>query len=222
MKAWMLMILALGVATGALSQAPQAPTTEKAVAAASTPTVQQQRAQIQQLKAEQEARSATEEAACQSRFAVTGCVTDVRRRRREVMADLNRQEVLLNSQERKAKGGDQLIRLEEKAGRLSDRVSGQAPAGGVATEQDPVLNPAGKASQSKAVRLPKPAPMLAAPASNPTKKAPDADGDAQFRALQEKKYNEKIQAAEEHRKKKAAAQAAKPAKKLQPLPLPTP
>jgi len=149
-------------------------------------------------------------------------VTDVRRRRREVMADLNRQEVLLNSQERKAKGGDQLIRLEEKAGRLSDRVAGQTPAGGEAAEQDAVLNPAGKASQSKAARLPKPAPKPAAPASIPIKKAPDTASDSPYRALQEKKYNEKIQAAEEHRKKKAAAQAAKPAKKLQPLPLPAP
>jgi colicin import membrane protein len=219
MKARLFMIWALSVATGALSQAQQAQGQEKAVAA-SAPTVQQQRAQIQQLKAEHEARSAAEEAACQTRFAVTGCVTDARRRRREVMADLNRQEGLLNSQERKAKGGDQLIRLEEKAGRLSDRVASQPPAGGEVAAQEPVLNPGEKASQPKAAKLPKQAPIPAVPTAAPANKSPNATGNAAYRALQEKKYNEKIQAAEERRKKKAAALAAKSAKPPQHLPTP--
>lgn len=216
MKAWVLMILALSVAQGALCQA-LAQTQEKAVAP-SAPTAQQQRTQIQQLKADQETRFATEEAACQTRFAVTGCVTDVRRRRREVMADLNRQEGLLNSQERRAKGGDQLIRLEEKAGRSSDRLAAQATVASEPAASDAAGNPAEKASQSKTARTPKKPSVPLGPASSPVPKASDPASGAQYRLLQEKKYNEKLLAAEARRKKKAAELAARPVRKPQPLP----
>jgi hypothetical protein len=56
-----------------------------------------------------------------------------------------------------------------------------------------------------------------APASSPVPKASDPASGAPYRLLQEKKYNEKLLAAEAHRKKKAAELAARPVKKPQPL-----
>ena len=217
MNTWTPLILGLGIALGVLTQAQgQTQVPEKASLAA--PSLEQQRVHIQQQKAQQETRFASEEAACQTKFAVTGCVTDVRRRRREAMADLNRQEQSLNSQQRRAKGGDQLIRLEDKAAQQSDRLAAEATI----EVQPPVPNQA--ASQPGQVRQPKTpkAPKIpVAPLVQPVTagdKAAEAAKNAEYRALQEKKYNEKIRAAEEYRQKKETELAAKPVKKLAPLP----
>lgn len=74
-----------------------------------------ERAKISAEKAKQEASFAAEEAACYKRFLVTSCLKDVNVKRREVMATLKRQEILLNDQERKAKGVEQIRKIEEKS-----------------------------------------------------------------------------------------------------------
>jgi colicin import membrane protein len=200
MRAWVLLMVALGFAQGTLSQnAVQ----DQAVLPAMTEG--QQRLHIHQLKAQQEARFATEESACHAKFAVTDCVTDVRRRRRETMADLNRQEQSLNSRQRKAKGGDQLIRLENKTAKQSDREAGQE-----------VIKPE-EAGQPQTGKTPMPP---ASPEAAAKGKASAANNDAAYRSLQEKKYNDKLQAAREYRLKREKEQASKPVRKVQPLPVP--
>lgn len=57
----------------------------------------------------------TEDAACYKKFAVNNCLGDVNVRRRESVAELRRQEILLNDEERKIKGAEQFRRAEEKA-----------------------------------------------------------------------------------------------------------
>jgi colicin import membrane protein len=52
--------------------------------------------------------------ACYQRFAVNDCLLDSRRARREVMADLRRQEVSLNDAQRKRRAAEQLLRSDEK------------------------------------------------------------------------------------------------------------
>jgi colicin import membrane protein len=56
----------------------------------------------------------TEDAACYKRFFVNSCLDDVNTRRREMLATLRTQEILLNEQERKLKGAEQIRRIEEK------------------------------------------------------------------------------------------------------------
>ena len=56
----------------------------------------------------------TEGRACYQRFAVNNCLDDVNERRREAMANLRRQEILLNEQERKRRGAEQIRKTEEK------------------------------------------------------------------------------------------------------------
>ena len=57
----------------------------------------------------------TEDATCYKKFAVNNCLGNVNVRRRESMAELRRQEILLNDEERKIKGAEQFRRTEEKA-----------------------------------------------------------------------------------------------------------
>ncbi len=62
-----------------------------------------------------EAGFLTEDAACYKKFAVNSCLGNVNIRRREAMADLRRQEILLNDEERKLKGAQQIRKTEEKS-----------------------------------------------------------------------------------------------------------
>jgi colicin import membrane protein len=74
-----------------------------------------ERLRIQSERASAERRFGQEEAACYSRFAVTDCVREVRARRRTLLDDLRRQELVMNDAERKVRALDQIQRLEEKA-----------------------------------------------------------------------------------------------------------
>lgn len=61
-----------------------------------------------------EADFRAEDAACNKKFAVNHCLNDVKARRSESMASLRRQEILLNDEERKIKGDEQIRKAEEK------------------------------------------------------------------------------------------------------------
>lgn len=56
-----------------------------------------------------------EAAACHQKFLVNNCLDEVNVRRRVALADLRRQEIYLNEQERKSRGAEQLRKTEEKA-----------------------------------------------------------------------------------------------------------
>jgi hypothetical protein len=57
----------------------------------------------------------SEKATCYKKFAVNNCLDEVNTRRREIMAKLRRQEILLNDEERKIKGAEQTRKTEEKS-----------------------------------------------------------------------------------------------------------
>ena len=61
-----------------------------------------------------EAGFSSEDTACYKKFLVNRCLDDVKARRGEALADLRRQEILLNDQERKAKGAEQIKKTEDK------------------------------------------------------------------------------------------------------------
>lgn len=54
-------------------------------------------------------------AECYQRFAVNDCLRDARDTRRDVLADLRRQDLSLNSEEARRKAADRLTRLEKKS-----------------------------------------------------------------------------------------------------------
>lgn len=73
-----------------------------------------ERARIAAERDQLETRFAAEEAACQARFFVNACLNKIRPPQREALADLRRQEILLDDAERKRKAAEQLEKIEEK------------------------------------------------------------------------------------------------------------
>lgn len=73
-----------------------------------------ERERIRQTRATQQAQFTAQEAQCYSRFAVNDCLIAVRAHRREILADLRRQEISLNDAQRKRRGAEQLLRSDEK------------------------------------------------------------------------------------------------------------
>ena len=72
-----------------------------------------EKAQIAAERARLEAGFKAEEAACYRRFLVNACLEEIRPRRAEAMAELRRQEIVLNDAERKARAADQLQKTED-------------------------------------------------------------------------------------------------------------
>ena len=62
-----------------------------------------------------EAAFAVENTACYKRFLVNNCLDEVNARRRNALADLRRQEIVLNDEARKSKAGEQLRKIEAKS-----------------------------------------------------------------------------------------------------------
>ena len=74
-----------------------------------------ERSKIAAERARLEAGFQAEEAACKSRFAVNACLLEIRPRRNAAIADLRRQDLLINEAERKARGADQSQKTEDKS-----------------------------------------------------------------------------------------------------------
>ena len=74
-----------------------------------------ERLRISSERAAFEAGFNLEDTACYQKFLVNNCLDEVKIRRRDAMADLRRQEISINDQERKAKGAEQVQKTEDKA-----------------------------------------------------------------------------------------------------------
>ena len=75
-------------------------------------------AERERISAERSRLEATftgEDTACYKRFLVNNCLDEVKIRRRDALADLRRQEIVLNDEARKAKGAEQLQKIEDKS-----------------------------------------------------------------------------------------------------------
>lgn len=73
------------------------------------------RAKISAEQARLEAGFLEEEAACYKKFFVNSCLASVNSRRREAMADLRRQEISLNDEERRNRSAERIREAEEKS-----------------------------------------------------------------------------------------------------------
>ena len=74
-----------------------------------------ERAKIGVERTRLEAGFLAENHACHEKFAVNSCLRKVNARRREAMAELRRQEVALNDEERRIRGEQEIRRIEEKS-----------------------------------------------------------------------------------------------------------
>jgi colicin import membrane protein len=74
-----------------------------------------ERARMQSLRNQAQSQFAQEEIQCYQKFAVNDCLQKARVIRRDLLADLRRQDLSLNAAEAKRKGAEQLARIEEKS-----------------------------------------------------------------------------------------------------------
>jgi colicin import membrane protein len=91
------------------------PAREMAVPSERMGSIDAERTRISAERNRLEAGFLAEDAACYERFAVNSCLGKVNDRRREAMADLRRQELSLNDEERRIKGAEQIRKTEEKS-----------------------------------------------------------------------------------------------------------
>ena len=74
-----------------------------------------QRAKISAQRAKLQADFLQEDVACYEKFAVNSCLDKVNVKRNHAMAELRKQEILLNDEERKNKGEAQIQKIQEKS-----------------------------------------------------------------------------------------------------------
>lgn len=136
-----------------------------------------------------------EELECQTRFVVTGCVEDVRQRWLAPLAELDRQERVLNDLDRRQRSSEQVLRLERKASEAeadaaerrakaaSEQQSREARAAAKASGPRPAGTPrqdrsSAVASGASAPRdtVPRARPQQPRPAASPGSKAAAPSG----------------------------------------------
>lgn len=78
------------------------------------PAIDVERARVGAERARLEGEFTAEEAACYKKFMVFNCLDAIKPRRREAMAELRRQEVLLDEQDRKNRAAEQVRKMEDR------------------------------------------------------------------------------------------------------------
>lgn len=160
-----------------------------------------ERDRISAERARVEAAFIEREKACYGKFAVNDCIDAARALRREAVADLRRQEILLNDAQRKRKADERLRELEERKAEQARR-----PASAAAPQAGPAPAPAAP----RPARPAQPSPRKEPAASTPP--APDTRDNL-------RRYQARIEEAQE-RKGKVEQRAAERKKPVRPLPVP--
>ncbi len=183
---------------------------------AETRRVDAQRLAINNKRQQMESEFAAEDVVCYQRFAVNKCLRDVNARRMASTADLRRQDVLLNDQERKRRGADQMRRIEEKqaAAERGAKVFSQYQSRMQAAEQRRQQKKPGADVSRNAARA-------AVDRLSASEAKAQLRRDKQATAPQETaEFNERQVAAEKRRAAHAKQQAAKPPSTSKSLPVP--
>ncbi len=181
-----------------------------------------ERLRIGKERAELEAGFNREDAACYKRFLVNNCLDEVKIRRQEALADLRRQEMSIEDQERKAKGADQLQNTEDKASPEKKQAEADRREQALRDSEARIE----REQQKNADRL----KMEANEKSNletAAAKAKDAQNKQVSRTTKQaataeevKKYNERLEKAKERQARIARDKASQPNPSAAPLPAP--
>jgi hypothetical protein len=191
---------------------------------------QAERARIQAERTAAEQRFAGEDKACRARFAVTGCVNKARRQLNAALADLRRQELVLNEAERKRQAAQRQQELDERAAPERQQEAAERRAKALQEQQaresrfnEKAARRAAEQQEHAAHPRPPKAPN-GPPAPQGTPRGvrnlntpqPDASQAARNRA----KYEARLREAEEHRKavQERAARRSKPPASALPAP----
>jgi len=108
-------------------------------ATAEDDVARQAKAERDRIKAERntvQAVFAQEEKACYARFAVTQCLDRAKSRRNEALADLRRQELLLNESERKRKATERQREIDERNSAEKQQAAAERRAKALAEQKE--------------------------------------------------------------------------------------
>ena len=166
-----------------------------------------------------DAAFALEVTACYKRFLVNDCLDEVKVRHRDALADLRRQEIVLNDEARKAKAAEQLQKIKEKSSseKLQQEAGKRAQA--VKDFEDRMVRDKQKNAGREALQAGEKAKSDAAAGrikSNQDKIAGRAA--KQTASVEElRKYNERLEQAKERQTRYAREKASQTKAPAQPL-----
>lgn len=178
-----------------------------------------ERLRISTERSKLEAAFALEDTACYKRFLVNSCLDEVKARRRDALADLQRQEIVLNDEISKAKAAQQLQKTEDKLTPEKLQQEADKRAQAVKDFEDRMARDKQKTADRETLQAGEKAKSEAAAARIKSNQGKEAARTAkQIAAAEElKKYNERQGQAKERQARYArdtASQAKTPAKSL--------
>jgi colicin import membrane protein len=190
---------------------------------ASPESAAREHARIAAERSQASATFAQEEKACYAKFAVTDCLTDVRRRQRVVMADLKRQEVSLNDAERKRKAAEQASRLEQRNDSKREESAEAKMQSSLRSQQEREQRAAGKSADRAAAQSAEAMNRESFEARKQSSAAKQLarDEKASQAAQERQRFETKQVEAEENRKRRETSRQNSGKPKAQPLPVPT-
>lgn len=215
-----LLALCIAVALVAQSVHAQSDTAGQPARAAFAPSLggglspEAERLRIQAERAIADERYERAQAACYRKFAVADCQSDARAVRREVLADLRRQEVSLKAAQARLKGAGQLSRIDSKSAPQLELESATQRAVALEKQQARLTGAGEKAATRAAASQDKSPQAGERPARADRKNLTEADiaKKAKAESLNQKKYEEKQKQAQrkaaERRKRQATGPAA--------------
>ena len=181
-----------------------------------------ERLRISTERAQLEAAFTLEDTACYKRFLVNNCLDEVKVRRRDALADLRRQEIVLNDEARKAKAAEQLQKAEDKSSAEKLQQDADKRAQAAKDFEDRVAREKQKTAGREVLQAGEKAKAEASAGRTKSNQDKEAARTAKQAAAAEelRKYNERQALAKERQARNArekASQAKAPAK---PLPAP--
>jgi hypothetical protein len=169
-----------------------------------------------------EAAFAVEDSACYKKFLVNNCLDNVNVRRRETLADLRRQEVVLNDAARKAKAADQLQKIEDKSSAEKLLQEAEKRAQAVKDFEDRMVRDKQKNADREVLQAGEKAKLEAAAGRSKSNqdKAAGRAAKQTLEAEELRKYNERLEHAKERQARYARGKASQTKAPAQPLPTP--
>lgn len=161
-----------------------------------------QRARIAAERSQVEAAFRVEEKDCYRKFAVNDCLSAARDHRRQLLADLRRQEILLNDAQRKRKAAEHLRDIEERSSPEKQEQKAEQRAKTPAEQRDREATAARKAADRASSEASLPA--KAARRQEETKRK-----QAEASAARQRRAQEAAQNLEERQQRLAEAQERK-------------
>ena len=184
--------------------------------------IDSKRAEINAERTKLEGNFTAEEIACHKRFFVNNCLGKVDDRRRAAVAELRRQEIALNDEDRKIRGEQALLRIEEKSSSENLQQAADQRAKGVEDYQTRLAREKDKQQNSSAARAAEKAAREASAQRlvESQKKAEAAAIRKSSAAAEAIKFEERQKQAAERRAQHEKEQLAKPPPTGKSLPLP--